>query len=114
MRVYVAGPLTAPTTAERKANVQAAIVAGIQLLEAGHEPFVPHLNDQLEEVSTTLGITFSYEDWMRMDLAWLAQAEAMVFLGSSPGANREWDFAGQHGIKRFTSVKSFLAWADRR
>jgi len=101
MRVYVAGPYTA----DPAACTARAIAAGDELLEAGHEPFVPHLAHYWHH----LHAEHDYEAWMRLDLAWVAVAEALVRLpGESSGADREVALAEQLGIPVFASVEGFL------
>lgn len=107
MRVYVAGPYTA----DPASCTAAAIAAGDELLRAGHEPFVPHLSHYWHRLHTEHG----YEAWMRLDLAWVAVAEALVRLpGESSGADREVELALQRGIPVFASPEGFLRWAEGR
>ena len=81
MRIYIAGPLTA----DPGRGIREALKAANVLLQAGHAPYVPHLTWLWDLVYAN-----SYEAWMRLDLAWLAQAEAVLRLdGDSPGADRE-------------------------
>lgn len=109
MRVYLAGPITHGRQHE---NVARAVEAGSRLLRAGHEPFVPHLSwywDRLHAAE-------EYEAWLRLDLAWLPNAEAVVRLrGYSPGADREVALARSLGIPVFDgpgSVADFLDWSS--
>lgn len=101
MKVYIAGPYTsdpASCTAE-------AIRAGGRILDAGHTPFVPHLAHYWE----TLHDSRPYEDWMRLDLAWLEVSEAVIRLpGASSGADREASRAAELDIPVFESVDQFL------
>jgi hypothetical protein len=80
--VYVAGPYTAdpePATAR-------AIEVGNLVLDAGHAPFVPHLHHYWH----TLHGERAYHDWMRIDLAWLDTAHALIRIpGESHGAEQE-------------------------
>jgi hypothetical protein len=105
LRVYVAGPYTA----DPEECTAAAIRAGGELLDAGCAPFVPHLAHYWE----TLHQARPYEDWMRIDLAWLTAADALLRLpGSSSGADRETARAEAHGIPVFGSVAELLAARD--
>jgi len=98
MRVYVAGPYT---KGDRSQNVHNAMQATIQLLDAGHEPWCPTLFHFLD-----LAFPRPWENWMRLDLAWLPFAEAMVRLpGESEGADREIRLAQKHNIPIFDSVE---------
>lgn len=91
LRIYVAGPYTAdPETCTAK-----AIEAGNEILDAGHAPFVPHLAHYWE----TLHGERHYEDWMRLDLAWLPSAHGVLRLaGESSGADREVELANSLNI----------------
>lgn len=101
-RVYVAGPYTA----DPAACTAAAIEAGNAVLDAGHAPFVPHLAHYWE----TLHGPRHYEDWMRIDLAWLTAADAVLRLpGESSGADRETQLAEALGIPVHHSLDDLLA-----
>lgn len=102
LRVYVAGPYTS----DPAACTATAIAAGNQLLDAGCAPFVPHLAHYWETVHGPR----PYEDWMRIDLAWLAAADAVLRLpGESSGADRETALAERHGIPVFHRLDDLLA-----
>lgn len=102
MRVYVAGPLEG---GNQRANVRQAIQAMSDLLAAGHEPFCQHLSWFADLVGER-----PYEDWMRLDMAWLEVAEIFLRLpGVSPGADREEKRARELGIPVVGSVAQLLA-----
>lgn len=91
MRVYVAGPYSRDPIG----GVRAAIEAAHALLDAGHQPYVPHTTMLLD-----LARHRPYEEWLALDLVWLAQCEAVLRLpGASPGADRECARARELGIK---------------
>lgn len=99
LRVYVAGPYTA----DPERCTAAAIAAADELLDAGHAPFVPHSHSHYWH---TLHRSRDYEDWMRIDLAWLAVADVVLRLpGASTGADRETALAKQLGIRVVTSIE---------
>ena len=97
LKVYVAGPYSAPTLKEREANVSCAIVAGISLFEKGHFPFIPHLSHFVDICTENL----KWENYMQCDLAWLEVADAMFFIAPSPGANFERKYAENLGLEIF-------------
>lgn len=98
LRVYVAGPYTS----NPEFCTAAAIEVGNALLDAGHAPYVPHLAHYWETVHGAR----HYEDWMRIDLAWLAAADVVVRIpGESSGADREVALATELGIP-------VLVWTD--
>lgn len=103
-RIYIAGPYTD----DPEACTAAAIAAGAAVLDAGHAPLVPHLAHYWE----TLHGPRPYEDWMRIDLAWLAAADAVLRLpGVSAGADREVTLARERGVPVFADLAALLRWA---
>lgn len=102
MRIYVAGPYSAPTEAERFANTKRAMDAGVALFRLGHIPFIPHLTHFVEMHCDP---KLSYHDYMNWDEEWLAQCHGLVFLGQSPGANVELAHAQRLGLEIFTSLE---------
>lgn len=90
-RIYVAGPYTA----DPEACTAEAIAVGNAVLDAGHAPFVPHLHHYWHTVHGER----HYEDWMRIDLAWLVTADLVIRMpGESPGADREVVLARENAI----------------
>ncbi len=86
------------------ANVRRAIEAADVLLSAGFCPFVPHLSFFWNIVCPR-----PYEDWLRLDLEWLACCEALVRLeGESSGADREVARAKELGIPVYFGLHAFL------
>ena len=104
MRVYVAGPYT---LGDRSENLRSIMAATVKILDAGHEPFCPLLSFFLD-----LTHPRPWEDWMRLDLAWLKCAEAVVRIpGESKGADIEVsEISGT--IPVFYSVEAFLEWVN--
>lgn len=101
-RIYIAGPYTA---GDPCVNTHTAIEAGNALLDAGFAPMVPHLSHFWHTMTPR-----DYEDWMRIDLAWVAAADAVLRLpGHSPGADREEACAIAHGVPVFHSLADLLA-----
>lgn len=101
LRVYVAGPYTAP---DPEANVRAAIEAAHQLRDAGAAPFVPHLCHFWHAQQPR-----GYEDWMAYDLAWLKTCHLLVRLpGDSPGADREVAWCHANGVRVCLGLTSGL------
>lgn len=101
MRVYVAGPYT---LGDRSENVRKAMLATDRLIASGHEPFCPllfHFQD--------LAFPRPWQDWIRVDLAWLPFAEALIRLpGESEGADIEVARARELGIPIIHSVGVFV------
>lgn len=90
MRIYVAGPYTAPTLEDIERNVARAREIGVFLIRLGHTPFVPHLSHYLDETAAQIpGGRIPYEEWMRQDLEWLRLCDALYVIAGSPGADLE-------------------------
>jgi hypothetical protein len=89
MRIYVAGPYTAPTPAAVEAHVACAIDAGLALARAGHEPFIPHLAHYLELRAQATGEGLPYAWYLAYGRFWLQHREGLLWLAPSPGANQE-------------------------
>lgn len=102
MRVYVAGPYTKGDVA---VNVRNAILAGQELIEAGHAPFIPHLSHFQH-----LLVPGPYEQWIALDLVWLEVCEALIRLpGESDGADAEVRRATMLSLPVYASVEEFLS-----
>jgi hypothetical protein len=93
MKVYIAGPYSAPTCQGRIDNTMRAVDAYIDLIGRGHEPFCPHFSHFADERAKARGIDIPYGEWMRQDIEWLRECDAILYLGASPGANIERDIA---------------------
>jgi hypothetical protein len=97
MRVYVAGPYTSCP----QGNTHLAMIAGNELLEKGHIPFIPHLSHYWDEI-----FPHHYEVWMKIDFAFVEVCEAMLRLpGQSSGADREVALAEKLGIPVYYSIE---------
>lgn len=102
MRVYVAGPLD--SFGIRKQNVNMALEAASLLLEAGHEPFVPHLTASWHDRHPQ-----PRERWLQWSMAWLSCCHALVRIpGASPGSDQEVNQARSLSIPVFFSAEEFL------
>lgn len=89
LRIYVAGPYTAPTDKGKLENTVRAMDAGLTLYKLGHYPYVPHLSHWLDIRARQTNVAMSWEDWMEWDEVWLESCDALLYLASSPGADRE-------------------------
>ncbi len=104
LRVYIAGPYTAVLQAEVEKNVAAAIDAGIQLLKLGHVPFIPHLTHYVDARAREIGHEISWEEYIQWDIEWLKACDALLYLGSSKGADMELRAAVERGLRIFRSL----------
>jgi hypothetical protein len=98
--IYISGPYSSPDPLKVAANIERADEATRALAAKGHYPFSP--------ISQSAGwendSRFCYEDFMRIDLAWVGKCEWFLFLGHSPGADRELAEAKERGLVVFESV----------
>ena len=105
MRVYVSGPLSGENQAEERLNVLCASEVAARLIERGHTVFLPHLYWYLDRNARSCGIEIPYEAGMAQDLAWLECCDVLLWLGPSPGADRERTFAERLGIGIFLRLE---------
>lgn len=101
-RVYVAGPIS---KGDISANVEEGIRVGLQLLDMGWAPFIPHATHHMDE--TALCGTPRYECWLATDFSYISTCHALLRLpGESEGADREVAYAEKLGIPVFYTIDS--------
>ena len=106
--IYIAGPYTDP---DPVSNTRRAIDAFNVLVDAGFTPFVPHLTlfiDIIHQQSASF--------WYAYDLELLERCDVLLRLsGDSWGADREVEFATDHGIPVFFgTAEEFVDHYSRR
>ena len=104
LRIYVAGPYTAPSVEHLRRNVNVALDVSIALYFKGHFPFIPHLTHFVDERAAETGHHLTWEDYIRWDTAWLEASDALLYLGSSRGADLELETAKRLGKRIFYSL----------
>src|SRR6185295_18408725 len=97
-----------PALVER--NVLNACEAAAKFVQAGLCPLVPHLSHYVDLCCTEI---VPYEVWMQQTLAWVEVCDALLYLGQSPGADRELARARELGIPIFSSVETAIEWARK-
>lgn len=122
-RVYIAGPISKGDLAH---NVNQATEAFVRLALAGLSPFCPHWsvyskpaelihwphNDPtvMCEATASGNDRMGHEDWLRVDLDWVAAADAVLRLpGESTGADLECETALLNGIMVYHTVEEVVA-----
>lgn len=99
--IYIASPYTKGDIAM---NVRAQIDAVDALMDAGLAPMAPLYSHFQHMIHPR-----HYEDWMAVDLVWVAKCDALVRLpGESSGADREVALAQSLGIPVFFGLKAAL------
>lgn len=109
MIIGVAGPYSAPTAAERQANLDAMNAAAARLLERGHIPLIG-MNVALP-VLEQADVEDPYAATMAMSLAVIGACEALLLLAESPGANRERDLVLGKGLPVYRRIEDVPAAA---
>jgi len=108
IRVYIAGPYTSSDLEKREENVKRAMEIGTKIMQLGHHPYCPHTHTGTWEDFADI----AYEEFMQLHMTILEKwAEAMFFIGSSPGADREKAMAEKMGIPVFTTIEEFKEFA---
>lgn len=96
MLIYVAGPLTA-TTDRYIQNVSKMLNVAVNLRRLGHCPYVPCMDILLGLIAGD----WEYKDYFDMNFAFIGKCDALFFMESSPGADRELEYAKKLGLKIF-------------
>lgn len=129
-KVYIAGPISRPADGLAD-NVNRATEAFVALAKAGLAPWCPHWSvfsagcqplyrapadptpGRVLAIGTAGGHPdLTHADWLRIDLAWVATADAVLRLpGESAGADREVAFAREWCVPVFGSVEEVVRWA---
>lgn len=99
-RVYIAGPYSS----EPWACTHRAMELATAVLDAGYAPLLPHLTHFWHT-----SFPRAYEDWLELDLAWVAVAQAVLRIpGDSRGADREVALAESLSISVFHSLDELV------
>lgn len=105
LRIYVAGPITATTQEKVDANYKRGQKIGDELEALGHLVFVPHRYEVPCEGYAVGTGRLAYETFLRLDLSLIEHwANALFFVGSSPGADRERALAESLGYPIYERV----------
>jgi hypothetical protein len=110
--IFVSGPYSAATDAEIGANIGRACAAGKAVIDRGHWPLIPHCNvvydlwhiDEHEQAP-------EYEFYLRWDAELLRRCDALLYVASSPGADRELALARELSLPVYLSVDGIPAGA---
>lgn len=104
--VYVAGPYVRPDCVE---NTHKAIKVGHELQESGLvTTHVPHVT-----LLSHIVVPLPEDHWYAYDIALLARCDALYRMaGASTGADREVEYAIEHGIPVFALAGELFNWAE--
>jgi len=109
VKIYIAGPYTADKTNQIEANVLRAIEAGLEVFKKGHFPYIPHLTHYVDIVAKNRNLNMCWADYIKWDFEWLVSCDGLLFLGVSPGANKELEEAKRLGLKIYYSSEEILS-----
>lgn len=117
-RIYLAGPISKGDLAE---NINQATRAFLALMRAGLAPLCPHWSPYaggaivhpttatVYALAERLPAGTTHQDWMGVDLPWVAAADAVLRLpGESVGADQEVAEAERLGIPVFHEITTLL------
>lgn len=107
MVIGVAGPYSAPTAEQRRANLDAMNAAAAQLLEMGHVPIIG-MNAALP-VLEQADVPDRYASTMAISLAVIGACDALLLIGESPGANKERDLILAQGKPVYLNIEDVPA-----
>lgn len=102
MLIAVAGPYSAPTAAERQANLDAMNRAAAEVMRRGHIPVIG-VNAALPVVDA-LDPDDRYGALMAISLGVVGCCDALLLIGESPGANKERDLIASKGRPVYLSI----------
>ncbi len=103
MVIAIAGPYSAPTEAQRQANLDALNQAAVQVLAKGHIPLIG-VNAALP-VLQQANLPDPYKAIMDISMAVISNCDALLLIAESPGANRERDYIAAKGRPVYYSVE---------
>lgn len=98
MLIAVAGPYSAPTAQARQANLDAMNRAAAAVLARGHAPVIG-VNCALPvvEQARLTEDRARYDAIMTISLGVVGRCDAILMIGSSPGADKERDLLASQG-----------------
>lgn len=111
MIIGVAGPYSAPTAAERQANLDAMNAAAARLLERGHVPLIG-MNAALP-VLDQADVEDAYAATMAISLAVIGACEGLLLLAESPGATKERDLVLGKGLPVYRRIEDVPSAAPK-
>ena len=108
-RVYISGPITAPTLEREVENVNMALEAAYQLVSVGLAVYLPHAFWFADRHMARRGHPPIKNGYLSQDIEWVKAVEAVLRLpGVSIGAECEVAFARTCGIPIYDCVSNVI------
>jgi hypothetical protein len=107
LKIFISAPLSNGGQADNEtmmANMEKAVLAGIECIKKGQYPFIPHLHLFTHTLAESQGLEIPWQTWMDIDDAFLHCCDAILCLGSSKGSNIELSVARDMKIPIYYSV----------
>jgi hypothetical protein len=114
LKIYVAGPYTTDDVTQIDLNVRRTIDIGLVLWKKGHFPYIPHLTHFVDLRAKETGVKMKWEDYIEWDRVWLELCDALLFTGSSKGADIELEYAKKLRKTIYYDVKSIPSASRER
>lgn len=73
-------------------------------MQKGHIPFIPLLMHYFDKRARELNISFTYDQYIKWDLEWLNECDALLYNIRSPGVDIELNEAKEKGKIIYWSV----------
>jgi len=108
MLIAVAGPYSAATHEQRQRNLDLLNEAAASIFKLGHIPLIG-VNAALPIVEYLDTESDRYEAMMTISLTLVDKCDAILMIGSSPGANRERDLVKAKGLPVYENVEDIAA-----
>lgn len=101
LRVYIAGPYSSDDKKKRQENIDHAERVAMGLFKKGHTVYLPHKTTEHWDEKCPA----SYEDYFEFHSSWLPLCDALFYIGSSKGADRELEMAKKSKMIIFKSIE---------
>jgi hypothetical protein len=108
MLIAVAGPYSAATQEQRQRNLDSLNEAAAAIFKLGHIPLIG-VNAALPVAEWLDPDSDRYEAMMTISLAMVDKCDAILMIGSSPGANRERDLVEAKGLPVYKNIDDIPA-----
>ena len=105
MKIYVAGPLSSPTTVGYLRNMARMVSVAVELWRMGHAPYIPALDFLFAIVASVKEVPLTLEDLYELNYPWLEACDAVFMIAPSPGTDLEVARARKLGIPVYTTFE---------